>query len=1065
MLGLSSALSTAGSSSEQKYSLALDGTGDLMDVKSLDGTNFPTVGTFSFWIKGDHANLPTSANILDTYSTARDHVFIRNIAGSSKLQFQLQNNADDGGGYEAGGAVAVPSNTWNHLVMTWNPAGNSCKVYLNGDSTPVISTAVTDTSWTPADQICRIGNGMDGFLDDIAIWNVVLDGGAAAAIYGEGKPLDLNFDKGDYDNSSDLIGYWKMFDGAFDDKAHGAVQDQNKNTLGPEVLSNGNFASGNLSDWALNNTDSNNTIVYGSGKIVVTANGDTSLNFQPNGPDFVVGKKYRVEFDAYDIGGQGFKVQSQYDSDIGLVPAGADKHYTFDIHPSGTEFKIYRRQSGQASSGKFDNFSIKELPGPGFGTETVPNSTFEGSGSTPDSGWNNTNNVDENYDGEGVFISTDGDSEQHGGLAGVGFDLVDGATYLMEYNVLEITDAQSGASSFRGILKGTGDGDGAYRPAGGSAHISSIGVHSFYFTFNSASNNNATSMQVFIQVTNGHAAAKSIRIGSVSLTKLNGNPGLTSGNPTHSADTPDDQPFANVLELDGVGDHLSLGKSPNLKGFSAITVSCWVYLDGNQSNYSRFVDFSGDANDDRIFRLMLNNGGAGAHKIVFAAFESDNSSQGRSITSANVISQNTWVHVLGTWDGSTTSGAFKLYLDGTQAQQGSSSTTNDLNTVAVAELTIGGQNLSSGNELEGSISNVAIFNSGMSGEAVADIHTAGRGHNLKIASGNYTTEVSRSIQGYWKMGDGGEDNKQHGIVHDQIALGPEMVTNGGFATNSDWTLTDASITGGEAVVTVGSDSNNNYAGITQNITYVSGKTYRATFDIKGSTTNHVASLDYTGAAVGGLLQGGDGDPFQLTTSYQRHTHVWVANENSVRFTIKRSQPTETSWNFTIDNLSVKEIPGAGYGDELYTGISGDSTNWNNAAGDDNIISEDDGAVKIAFGGDASGDYFSMNDNAGEFSTDLTTGATYKLEVDVKASAGDTVRFKVYHSGYNIYSSYVTNTDFERVTVYFVSNGSDTLQTTNLATGDIIWFKNISLKKLNGNPGTATANAVMVRKPI
>ena len=93
---------------------------------------------------------------------------------------------------------------------------------------------------------------------------------------------------------------------------------------------------------------------------------------------FVVGKTYKVEFDAYDITGAGLKIQSDSDSNISAI--AADGHYTKYHVATGTVLNIYRRLNGQASAGKLDNISVKLLNGfPGL---TAADATF--STDTPD---------------------------------------------------------------------------------------------------------------------------------------------------------------------------------------------------------------------------------------------------------------------------------------------------------------------------------------------------------------------------------------------------------------------------------------------------------------------------------------------------------------------------------------------------------------------------------------------------------------------------------------------------------------------------------------------------------
>ncbi len=65
------------------------------------------------------------------------------------------------------------------------------------------------------------------------------------------KPFNLLSDKGNYDNSSSLMGYWKIGDGPFDNKLTGLIHDTHNPGYGPELLGTAyDFSSD--SGWAFN---------------------------------------------------------------------------------------------------------------------------------------------------------------------------------------------------------------------------------------------------------------------------------------------------------------------------------------------------------------------------------------------------------------------------------------------------------------------------------------------------------------------------------------------------------------------------------------------------------------------------------------------------------------------------------------------------------------------------------------------------------------------------------------------------------------------------------------------
>ena len=50
-------------------------------------------------------------------------------------------------------------------------------------------------------------------MDEVAVWDTDLDAAAVTAIYNSGTPIALDADSGNYSNSSNLQGWWRMGDG------------------------------------------------------------------------------------------------------------------------------------------------------------------------------------------------------------------------------------------------------------------------------------------------------------------------------------------------------------------------------------------------------------------------------------------------------------------------------------------------------------------------------------------------------------------------------------------------------------------------------------------------------------------------------------------------------------------------------------------------------------------------------------------------------------------------------------------------------------------------------------
>ena len=53
----------------------------------------------------------------------------------------------------------------------------------------------------------------DGKIDEVAVWNVALSTSDVTSLYNSGNGLKASANSGYYDNSGDLVGYWKFNEG------------------------------------------------------------------------------------------------------------------------------------------------------------------------------------------------------------------------------------------------------------------------------------------------------------------------------------------------------------------------------------------------------------------------------------------------------------------------------------------------------------------------------------------------------------------------------------------------------------------------------------------------------------------------------------------------------------------------------------------------------------------------------------------------------------------------------------------------------------------------------------
>jgi len=179
------------------------------------------------------------------------------------------------------------------------------------------------------------------------------------------------------------------------------------------------------------------------------------------------------------------------------------------------------------------------------------------------------------------------------------------------------------------------------------------------------------------------------------------------------------------------------------------------------------------------------------------------------------------------------------------------------------------------------------------------------GNNFTGAIDNVTVaEVNTGLQGYWKMGDG--TNDEYPVIYDQVdpTLSAELVTNGDFSsgtTGFDAYQGSLSVSDGNLVVTA-TANNDTRLRTTVSISTVVGRTYLATAELKtmsgtkvGIAYNDGTSFTYTGST-------------QELTSTGSFKNTFTAANTTTGIVFKMFD-ANTGQSFSIDNVSLKEIQG------------------------------------------------------------------------------------------------------------------------------------------------------------
>jgi len=138
-----------------------------------------------------------------------------------------------------------------------------------------------------------------------------------------------------------------------------------------------------------------------------------------------------------------------------------------------------------------------------------------------------------------------------------------------------------------------------------------------------------------------------------------------------------------------------------------------------------------------------------------------------------------------------------------------------------------------------------------------------------------------------------------------IPFGEELVVNGNFATDSDWTKTSgAVISNGVATITVTSGY---FQSIAQSISLSNTKKYRITAVVNGTSGKAVTFVDNS-ANNGGLTT--SNGVITFNGQDQNVDITWTANTNSAEIEIIRNGSGDFS--FTVDSVSVKELTDADF---------------------------------------------------------------------------------------------------------------------------------------------------------
>ena len=252
MLGLGNTLIKtlqlpSGGSYVNEYSISFDGSNDYLETDNNFYQTFQNSFSISMWFKTPAAGAGTTylASLYRGAANDYTYFFIKYDEANNRIHTRIQSNGYAVQNYTATGGIG--DEAWVHLVYA-NSKGNPgvFDVYINGsaDTTSELGTLYSahqgffhniETTFRLANYGSDYGNCI---IHDYAMFSSYLDANNAAAIYNSGTPINLSEDSGNYDNSENLVVYYRLNEGTGTEAGDSAGENPGTLTNGPTWTDN-----------------------------------------------------------------------------------------------------------------------------------------------------------------------------------------------------------------------------------------------------------------------------------------------------------------------------------------------------------------------------------------------------------------------------------------------------------------------------------------------------------------------------------------------------------------------------------------------------------------------------------------------------------------------------------------------------------------------------------------------------------------------------------------------------------------------------------------------------------
>tara|TARA_R100000458_G_scaffold59645_1_gene70934 strand:- start:282 stop:1364 length:1083 start_codon:yes stop_codon:yes gene_type:complete len=326
-----------------EYSLSFDGTNDKL-VTTVPSSTFHGDFSFSTWVKRGETG--SAGEIADGFAADNDgfKLFFRS---SDDLRFSVDDTD------VTTSASFTNTGRWYHVVAVQNDTSNTQQLYIDG---VLDASGSGDVNLDNTNNVLEIGDTLLGNISDIAIYNTPLTASQVRTIYNGREPY--NHKEGVA--SSNLVSWWRMGDGALDDK-NGLIGDETNVTKSSQIIADGNFdtAVGESTTGTYWITQAGWTI--GSGSATYDGGGDSNTQLESvTNANLIDGAVHQVNFTLTDTDGGGVYVRICGGSFFLVTGTGAKTVYLL----AGTSTNRLTFETGHDDKAfTIDNVSVYKVNG------------------------------------------------------------------------------------------------------------------------------------------------------------------------------------------------------------------------------------------------------------------------------------------------------------------------------------------------------------------------------------------------------------------------------------------------------------------------------------------------------------------------------------------------------------------------------------------------------------------------------------------------------------------------------------------------------------------------------